>query len=413
MGKTTATGRREVGSCGNDITIVIPCLNEAQAIVDCVRTAAATAAVNHWDAEILIIDNGSTDGSVEKIEKSISQNVQSSLSINNRSITIRLIKEPRRGYGYACLRGFKEAQGKYIFIADGDGSYDFGQMPLFIEKLKHGNDMVIGDRFNAGMKNGSMPWHHRYIGNPILSAFVRRFFKVKNHDVHCGARALSREAFNKMDLHCGGMEFASEMVVQAARRGLKMDEVPVDYRLRLGDSKLRSMRDGWRHLRFILLYSPLYLFFIPGIFLFGIGMITMTVLYFISPTILGIQLFVHPMFLSAAFIILGYELIFFSFFAKIYAVTHLNERSAVVERLFRWVTLERAGLAGIMIAASGLLVYAYIFKAWATSGFGSLDQIKNSIVALTLLVVGTQTVFSAFMLSIVGISGKRQFECQN
>jgi glycosyltransferase involved in cell wall biosynthesis len=318
-----------------------------------------------------------------------------------------LIHEADKGYGNACMRGFKEAEGKYLFLADGDGSYDFSQIPLFLEKLRQGYDMVIGNRFTGGMKTGSMPWHHRYIGNPVLSAFVRKFFGVKIKDVHCGARALSKEAFLKMDLRCDGMEFASEMIVQASRRGLKMGEVPVNYNERLGDSKLRSFRDGWRHLRFILLYSPLYLFFIPGILLFCAGIITMAILYLISPTILGIQLFVHPMFLSSAFIILGYQLVFFSFFAKIYAITHLGERSVVVERLFRAITLERAGLTGIAIGLLGIFIYAYIFKSWISSGFGSLDQIKNSIVALTLSVVGVQTIFSAFMLSMVGIRGEK------
>jgi hypothetical protein len=300
----------------------------------------------------------------------------------------------------------RQANGQYIFLADTDGTYDFGEIPFFMEKLSQGYDMVIGNRFAAPLGNGVMPLHHRYIGNPFLSSLVRIFFGVRIRDIHCGARAISKRALEKIPLRAGGMEFASEMIIQAARHGLRIGEIPVSYSKRLGTSKLRSVNDGWRHLRFILLYSPLVLFLLPGVVLLAIGTGSMLVLYVASPSIFGIQLFVHPLFASSLLMITGYQLVIFALFSKIYAITHLGEHNAFFEKLFRVVTLERALLAGFASALVGALVYIFIFAGWVSSGFGSLDQIKNSIVALTLVVIGVQTVSSSFMLSILGIKEK-------
>ena len=218
---------------------------------------------------------------------------------------------------------------------------------------------------------------------------------------------MTREAFERITLYTTGMEFASEMIIKAAKAHLKIVEIPIVYAPRIGESKLNSFGDGWRHLRFILLYSPLILFTLPGIMLFLIGMISMTLLYFWHLTIFDIQLFVHPMFLSAILLLLGYQLIFFGGFAKTYAITHLGDTNTTLQWMFKHLTIEKAGIAGILLTLLGLSVYAVIYARWHQSGFGSLNEIKNSIVALTLFVLGIQTFFSAFMLSIIGIRERR------
>jgi len=221
------------------------------------------------------------------------------------------------------------------------------------------------------MAKESMPWHHRYIGNPILSFLVKKFFSININDIHCGERAVSRQALEQITLYTGGMEFASEMIIKAAKANLKIAELGVSYAERIGESKLRSFRDGWRHLRFILLYSPLYLFIVPGVALFILG---------------TILLITEPTFLSSLMIVLGYQLIFFGGFAKIYALTHLGDQDHSFEQLFQYITIERAGLIGLLIISIGC--------------FG------HSIMALTLITLGIQTFFSAFMLSILGIKEK-------
>ena len=343
-------------------------------------------------SEILVVDNGSTDKSV-----SIIQNLQKEIP------SLILIQQPSRGYGSAYMSGLSQATGSYIYMSDGDGTYDFSLLPAFILKLKEGHDIVIGNRFAFPLQKNVMPWLHRYIGNPLLSFIVRVFFKIKVRDVHCGARAITKSAFNTLPLNTAGMEFASEMIIKAARKNLSFGEIPVPYRPRIGTSKLNSFSDGWRHLRFILLYSPLYLFFLPGVVACSIGIISMLILYFAAPTIFGVTFFFHPMFLSSALAIVGYQLILFSMFSKIYAITHLGDRSVSFERLFKIFTIEKAAIAGIILSLLGGLVFAAIALRWISSGFGPLDEIRNSIIALTLLVIGMQTLFSGFMLSTLGI----------
>lgn len=252
-----------------------------------------------------------------------------------------------------------------------------------------------------------MPWLHRNIGNPFLSLLVKTFFKVKIGDIHCGARAISKKAYEKINLNTQGMEFASEMIIKAAKAKLVIAEIPVSYKKRTGESKLRSFRDGWRHLRFILLYSPLVLFLIPGALLFIGGCIGIIVFYYSTPSFLNITFYIHPMFLFSGCIIAGYQLVYFAFFARIYAITHMGERDPIFEKLFRYVTIEKASILGLVLLAISLLIYLSIFLQWVHSGLSPLNEIKNSIVALTLLVVGIETISSAFMLSIIGIQEKQ------
>ncbi len=373
-----------------EISIILPCLNEEQALGFCLEKIKEVIKKNNLKAEIIVIDNGSTDRSCKIAKRK----------------KVKVVYEPERGYGSACLRGFKAAKGKYLFLSDSDGSYDFNEIPRFIRELKGGSDFVIGDRFKGKIEKGAMSWFHKYIGNPMLSGILRLFFKTKINDVHCGMRAITKKALSKLDLRAAGMEFASEMIIQTVKNHLKIKEMPINYYKREGTSKLKSFRDGWKHLRFMLLYSPLFLFFIPGIILFLIGLISLAWLYFGSLKIFGIQLQYHPMFLSALLIIIGYQLIIFALFAKTYAINHLGEKSSSFSNIYKYITIEKAGIGGIILILLGLIIFGLIFFNWIRANFGVLEEIKNSIIALTLIIFGIQTIFSSFMLSILGIKKK-------
>lgn len=378
-----------------ELSIVIPCFNEEKAIVFCLDEIRETIRKNNLKAEVIFVDNASTDQTNERLRK-----------YKEDFEDLQIIFEPTQGYGSAYLRGFKQAQGKYIFMSDCDGTYSFKEIPLFLEKLREGFDLVVGNRFHTKLKDDVMPWHHRIIGNPFLSFVTRLFFKIKINDIHCGARAITREGLNKITLYTKGMEFASEMIVKCAKQKLRITEVPVTYKKRIGVSKLNSLSDGWRHLRFLLLYSPLFLFFIPGVTLFSLGFLSLFALYFFEIKIFGIQFYFHPMFLSSLILSSGYQLMLFAGFARTYAITHLGDHDTFLEPLYKKITIEKAGLLGFIAIGIGCGIYLYIFIEWLYSGFGSLNEIKNSIVALTLLTLGIQTFFSAFMLSILGIKEK-------
>jgi glycosyltransferase involved in cell wall biosynthesis len=378
-----------------EISIIIPCLNEEMAIAACLLEIKETINRDNLLVEVIVVDNNSKDKTAEIVK-----------SFQLDWPELFLVREEREGYGLAYLKGFSVARGKYIFMADGDGSYDFSEINFFINKLKAGFDFVVGNRFSGKMARRAMSWSHRYVGNPFLSFLVKFFFSVKINDIHCGARAISRTALDKINLHTGGMEFASEMIIKASQKSLKITEVPIKYRPRLGNSKLNSITDGWRHLRFILLYSPLFLFLIPGLIMLFLGIIFMAIFYFSNPVLFGIHLYIHPMFLFSVLIIIGYQLILFSGFSKVYAITHLGDSNLRIEKLFKWFTIEKAGLIGILMILLGAFIYGLIFINWVSSGFSSLNEIKNSVVALTLLVLGMQTFFSAFMFSILGIKEK-------
>ncbi|HTE48305.1 MAG TPA: glycosyltransferase family 2 protein [Candidatus Paceibacterota bacterium] len=378
-----------------EISVVVPCLNEEEAILLCLNEIEETIKKYNLNTEIIVVDNGSSDGSLAILQKKSSEIPY-----------LRILVELERGYGAAYLKGLSGAQGVYIFMADADFSYEFSDIPRFIDKLKEGNDLVVGNRFMGKIGKNSMPWHHKYIGNPLLSHIFKLLFKVKINDIHCGARAINRNFLNKIKLHTKGMEFASEMIIAASQKKLRLAEIPVRYRERKGESKLQSTRDGWRHLRLMLLYSPFYLFLIPGVIMFLTGFVTLFILYFSSPRLFDIQFFVHPMFFSSLLVITGYQMIFFLGFSRVYAINHLGEENAQWERLFKSITIEKVGFAGIFISLIGISIYIYIFYTWIRTGFGSLNEIKNSIVALTFLVLGMQTFFSSFMLSILSIRDK-------
>jgi len=376
------------------ISIIIPCLNEEKAIGICLDNILSVVKKHNLNYEIIVVDNGSDDDSV-KIVKGYS----------DTNSNIKLFHENRKGYGSAYLKGLNESSGDFILMADGDNTYDFNEIPLFIEELEKENvDFVVGNRFikdNSLHKN--MPFLNRWVGNPVLSLIAKVFFNIKINDFHCGIRAIKRSALSKLKLKTTGMEFASEMIVEASKRNLNIVEIPVNYKERIGESKLNPFVDGWRHLRFLFLYSPLYLFFIPGVFLFLIGALLMMLIYFFSIPFFNIDFYLHPMFVFSLMVIVGYQVIFFGIFSKIYSITHLEDENEKIEKLFKYITIERAGSFAILIIILGLIIFGSVLYGWISNDFSELNEIKNSIVALTLIVLGIQTFFSSFMLSILSI----------
>jgi len=376
-----------------ELSIILPCRNEQEALPHVLNQIKRTIQDNKINAEIIISDS-SSDNSI-KIIKQFAQN-------NPHQLKIKVIKHNKVGYGNAYLEAFPHVKAPYLFIADCDGTYNFEEIPNFLNALKQNYDFVIGNRFAYKLEKNTMPLSHKYIGNPILSGLLRLFYGTSVKDSHCGMRAIKKQALEKLNLKTTGMEFASEMVIKALKNNLKIKQLPIHYHKRIGKSKLNTMTDGWRHLRFMLLYSPLFLFFIPGFALFLMGITTLFWFYFSNPTFFGITFYTHPMFISALLTIIGYQLIIFSVFAKTYAITHLNEKSPL-ENIYKHLTIEKASTLGLILSLTGLMIFILILYKWINSGLGDLNQIKNAVLGLTLLTIGIQTIFSSFMLSILGI----------
>jgi glycosyltransferase involved in cell wall biosynthesis len=361
------------------ISIIMPCLNEEKSIGNCIDKTTKVIKQNKLNAEIIIIDNNSTDKSYKIIKNKIKNNKKQKNLPN-----IKTFKQKKRGYGSAYLKGFEKAKGRYIIMIDSDETYDFRQIPDFVKELEKSYNFVIGNRFKGNMEKNAMPFSHKYIGNPILSGILRLFFKTKIQDSHCGMRAIKKSALNKLNLQTTGMEFASEMVIKAIKNKLKIKQIPINYYKRKGKSKLKSFSDAWRHLRFMLLYSPLFLFFLPGFILFLLGIESMIFLYFLNPEIFGIRLYFHPMFVSSLFIVIGYQLMIFAGFAKTYAITHLKERNIIIERICKKITIEKAGIFGFLLILAGILIYLIILLKWLSTNFGSLNQVENSILGVLI-----------------------------
>jgi len=351
-----------------EISIILPCQNEEKALGFCLSQISKTVKENYIDTEIIVSDS-STDGSPEIARKA----------------GVILVKHDKSGYGTAYLEALKVAKGKYIFMADADGTYDFSELPRFLKYLREGYDFVIGDRFSGKMEKGAMPFTHK-LGNPLLSGTLRLFFGTFINDSHCGMRAISKKSFADLNLQTTGMEFASEMIIKALRKNLKIKELPINYYRRKGKSKLKPVADSYRHMRFMLLYSPLFLFFIPGFLMFLPGAFLIFWFYFKN--------LYNLMFFPSLLTIAGYQLIIFSAFAKTYSITHLKESSAFMDKVYKYLSIERASILGLIIILAGL---------GASFGFAG---IRNSIVALTLATLGVQTIFSSFMLSILSIKEK-------
>lgn len=376
-----------------ELSVVMPCLNEAETIGTCIQKAQRAIAEGFIDGEVVIADNGSTDGSVE-----IAQ-----------AMGARVVQVKAKGYGNAIMGGIAAAAGRYIIIGDADDSYDFRHIPRFVERLRQGVDLVMGNRFRGGIQKNAMPLLHRYLGNPVLSAIGRLFFGNNVGDFHCGLRAFSTSAYKRMELRTTGMEFASEMVVKATLMKLSIAEVPTslspDGRTRA--PHLRTWRDGWRHLRFLLLYSPRWLFLHPGLAMMLIG--TLLGLWLLpAPRIVGNVTFdVHTMVYAAAFVLLGFQAIAFAVFTKLFAISEgLLPPDPLFDKLFGYITLEVGLLAGVLMIVCGLGMSIYAVGFWETRHFGALDYphtMRIVIPAALFLILGVQTVFSSFFLSVLGL----------
>jgi len=371
-----------------EVSIVFPCLNEAAVVGECVQDARVHLAEAGIAGEIIVCDNGSTDGS----------------ELVAASAGARLVHEPVRGYGSALRTGIRAAQGEYIVVLDADGSYDLAAVGLMLSALRSGADLVLGNRFRGRLMPGAMPWAHRYIGNPALSWLLNLFFGASVGDVHSGMRAFTRDAYHRMALKTTGMEFASEMVARAARIGLKIAEVPVDYHPRAGESKLRRYRDGWRHLRFLLMYSPTWLYMIPSalLFLLGIGLLTALA---ISPiAFLGRVWDMHLAAIASMLCVLATQAAWLGISARTVAVIHgFDPEDAFIRGFYQRFTLERGLALSIAFLLVGLGIGGYVVLNWAASGFPQLDQIRPLLLAVTLVIVGVQSTFNAFFLSLLSV----------
>ena len=376
-----------------EVSIVIPCLNEAETIEGVVREVQAAVEKNGLSAEVIVADNGSSDGS---------QQIAARLGA-------KVISVVERGYGSALRGGIFAARGRYIIMGDADGSYDFSSIGTFVDKLRQGNDFVMGNRFKGGIQPGAMPWKNQWIGTPALSRIANLFYRTGIGDVNCGLRAFTKPAFVKMNLQTTGMEFASEMVVKASLHRLRIAEVPTILRpdMRTRRPHLNPWRDGWRHLRFMLLYTPAWLFLVPGAAMFVVGVIG-SALLLPGPLRIGAAAFdIHTLLLMAFLIIVGYQVIVFAVSTRTFATeTGLLPPSPVLSGLYRYVRLETGLLLGGLATLVGLAGVLIAAIAWSRVGFQQLDPdttMRQLIPAVVLLSIGVQTVFASFFLSMLGL----------
>jgi len=369
-----------------DVSVVIPCLNESETIATCIIKARRSMERAGLHGEVVVADNGSMDGSPEIAA----------------TAGARVVHETRKGYGSAYLAGFAAARGRFIVMGDGDDTYDFDEVDRFVEPLMDGADMVMGSRLRGTIHKGAMPPLHRYVGNPVLTGILNLFYRSGVSDAHCGMRAFRRDALRSLDLRTSGMEFASEMVIRASKAGLKIDEIPIEYHPRRGESKLSTWSDGWRHLRFLLIHSPTHLFTIPGAVMSVIGLIAM-VGVLANFSVLGREWDIHAMIAGAMLVIAGSQAVALGLVARAYGVHHLGEHDPLFERDDGRFTLERGILAGGALILVGLVIGAVIVAQWINRGFGALGEEHLAVFSLTLVVVGIQTIFTSFLLSIVAL----------
>lgn len=380
-----------------ELTILLPCLNEAETLAGCVEEALRALRDHGLRGEVVVADNGSTDGS---------QAIATRLGA-------RVVPVAEKGYGSALRGGIAAARGRYVLMGDSDGSYDFSHADRFVAKLREGCDLVMGNRFLGGIQPGAMPWKNRYIGNPILSGLGRLFFRCPAGDFHCGLRAFSKEAYERLDLRTTGMEFASEMVIKATLFRLRLAEIPTTLR-RDGRNRpphLRPWRDGWRHLRFMLWFSPRWLFLQPGLALMALGLLSGALLVR-GPLALGpVTLDVHTLLFAAIAVLIGFQSVTFSVLSKAFAIqSDVLPPDPRFRRWFDWLNLEKGLVLGGLVGATGLALSVRAVGLWEHHGFGPLapgELLRWVIPGGVLLALGCQIVLASFLLSILGLSLKR------
>jgi glycosyltransferase involved in cell wall biosynthesis len=374
-----------------ELTVVMPCLNEAETLATCIDKAHAALRANSIAGEVVIADNGSTDGSQQIA----------------RDHGARLIPVPIRGYGAALNTGILAARGKYVLMGDADDSYEFNHLPRFLEQLRNGADLVIGNRFRGGIGPKAMPPLHKYLGNPVLSFLGRALFNVPIGDFHCGMRAFSKDAYERLALRTTGMEFASEMVVKSALLGQKIVEVPTTLQKdgRSRPPHLKTWRDGWRHLRFLLIYSPRWLFLIPGLVLMFVGLGLTAWLLPAERPFGHVNLGVDTLAYAAAAVLLGFQLVFFAIAAKVFAITEgLLPEDQSFDRWFQYITLETGLIAGVLMVLAGIGIAISSVVSWSHTGYGPLPPVRmmrHTLPAMLCLMLGTETCFASFFLSLL------------
>jgi glycosyltransferase involved in cell wall biosynthesis len=370
------------------VSVVIPCLNEAETIAECVMQARTVLDENGLDGEVLVVDNGSTDGSGDLA----------------RAAGATVVDEPRRGYGSAYLAGLAQAGGDYIVMVDADLTYDFQEIPNFVRELDNGAQLVMGNRMQ-NIKPGAMPFLSR-LGNPLLSGFLNVLHRTNVHDVHCGMRAVRRDALPVLNLRTVGMEFASEMVIRAARERLDVREIPIALHPRQGTSKLSPFRDGWRHLRVILVYNPTFVFLLPGAVMFVVGSL-ITFLVFVQVPVFGRSLFIHSLIFGCLLILIGVQAIGLGLSARMFGVYFISEQDELFQRLRGKLRLEHGLALALLVLAAGAALVGVVIGKWAAAGFGTLREERLAILAFTVIAVGAQIFFTSFLLSIIGLRRPR------
>lgn len=381
-----------------EVSVVMPCLNEAETIGVCIDKAWTALREAGVAGEVIVADNGSTDRSQQ-------------IAVERNA---RLVQVPERGYGAALAGGFRAARGRYLIMADGDDSYNFSHIPRFLEKLRNGADLVMGNRFQGGIEPGAMPPLHRYLGNPILSFLGRLIFRADCGDFHCGMRGLSKDAFERMGLRCTGMEFASEMVVKATLANMKIAETPTtlspDGRTRA--PHLRTWRDGWRHLRFLFLYSPRWLFLYPGAAMMIIGLAATLWLLPAQRTVGPFSFDVDTLVYALGMVLIGFQAIVFAVCAKVYGISRgLLPNRPWIQKVLEHFTLEKGLLAGAALTLAGLVAGIYGVSIWKAAGFGNLDP--GTILRITLpsccaIEIGIESIFASCFLSVLQLPTSQQ-----
>ncbi len=367
------------------ISVIVPCLNEEAAVGNVIDQALEGIQRSGLPGEVVVVDNGSVDSSAE-------------VAAGHGA---RVVSEPRRGYGSAYLAGLAATDGDFIVMGDADETYPMRELAPFVDRLEQGDDLVIGSRFKGTIHGDAMPFLNRFVGNPILTGMLNVLFGVKISDAHCGMRAVRREALPVLDLHSTGMEFASEMVFKAYRRGLKVSEIPIDYYPRIGESKLNRFGDAWRHVRFMLLYSPSWLYMVPGSLMLLLGVAGMLVLATGPIDVFGRTWQIHTMLGFVALTLIGAQVIQLGVFARTYARVTIGERDPLLERIGRHLRLEHGLLIGgglVLLAVVGLVA---IGAEWAANGFGTLGRAYETALLATALGLGVQVIFGAFFLALL------------
>ncbi|MCZ7392300.1 MAG: glycosyltransferase family 2 protein [Candidatus Methanoperedens sp.] len=370
------------------VSVIIPCMNEEKTIGAVISKAKSTLMQEGLEGEIIVSDN-STDNSRDIARK----------------MGAKIIIPQKNGYGSAYLEGIRHAKGTYLILADADDTYDLKEMPGLLKPLLSGEaDFVMGTRLKGEIKKNSMPWLHRYIGNPLLTGTLNWLFKTKLSDAHCGMRAITRDAYEKLDMKSEGMEFASEMIIEAAKKKLRITEVPITYYPRQTPSKLHSWGDGWRHLRFMMLYNPTPFFYFPGLLLFALGaFMTLALRLRGNVEITGL----HSFILGSMLAIIGTQMIATGSYMKVYGIIHNKiEKDGLTAKILDYHSLELGLVLGLLLFFAGIVLGSNILFKWISSGYGSLSEVGNAVISMVLAALGIQIIFSALIISIFMLEKK-------